>query len=213
MSAMETDTTDFCDGEDEDTTLRDRKEGERKTSYQCSQQEGSVKEDSENEEFKDYESEGFERDEESEEESDAGTDNFGGRMRRDERSPTYCPVCLKTTELSKCLGCEDMAYCSRACQRKDWPIHKLLCLKLPVFQATARPKQHFRAILFPSNDAGAGECLSGAEAPKPKFVWCQKGYFRPFFPPDGCCEGQTYDHSLMGRRQRGKHASAMPITL
>lgn len=195
-------------GENKNATCRDRKEGENNIGGQHLQQEGSAQEtsDQENSEFEndDYDSE-EESDEFSDDFSDEEDDNLGRVKYRDARAPKYCPICLKTAKLSKCQGCDDMAYCSKVCQREDWPVHKHLCLKLPDFQATARPEEHFRAILFPANDVDAGEILTGAQVPKPKFVWCMKGYYRPFFPPDGSCEGQSYDQSLMGRRQRGKH--------
>ncbi|ROV99885.1 hypothetical protein VMCG_06226 [Cytospora schulzeri] len=146
-------------------------------------------------------------------ETDSDNANFGdgesenatprGRNDQDAPSPTCCPICLKTTELSKCQGCDEMVYCSKACQRKDWPVHKFLCKKLPVFQATARPKNHFRAIFFPANDVGAGERLSGAEAPKPEFVWYMNDKCRHCSAhSSGGFGGFKYDQALMGHRQQ-----------
>lgn len=204
MSAAENGTANFGSGENENATCRDRKEGENNTSGQNPQQESSAQDtsDQEDSEFEndDYDSE--ESDEFSDCFSDDDDDSLRRVKKRDARAPTYCPICLKTAKLFECQGCNDMAYCSKACQRKDWPVHKLLCRQLPDFQATTRPEEHFRAILFPANDVDAGEYLSGAEVPKPKFVWCKKDYYRPFFPPDGSCELQSDNEILMGRRQR-----------
>ncbi|KAK0270633.1 hypothetical protein LTR35_010841 [Friedmanniomyces endolithicus] len=42
-----------------------------------------------------------------------------------------CATCFKTagtdTPLRRCANCQDVKYCSRACQRSDWEEHKLVC--------------------------------------------------------------------------------------
>ncbi len=38
-----------------------------------------------------------------------------------------CKICGKTTELKKCARCQKIFYCSRECQKKDWPNHKAEC--------------------------------------------------------------------------------------
>jgi hypothetical protein len=45
-----------------------------------------------------------------------------------------CLTCLKTSgdggaALSKCSRCQEARYCSRACQIKDFPLHKKVCKK------------------------------------------------------------------------------------
>jgi len=43
-------------------------------------------------------------------------------------SPQHaCAVCAATRPLQACKGCQTALYCSRACQKKDWPRHKPLC--------------------------------------------------------------------------------------
>ncbi|RPA82218.1 hypothetical protein BJ508DRAFT_375909 [Ascobolus immersus RN42] len=56
-----------------------------------------------------------------------------------------CKVCTKTEGLKTCNGCKHISYCSRECQKIDWPSHKPTCKALsrtldpsqPVF--TPRP--------------------------------------------------------------------------
>lgn len=39
-----------------------------------------------------------------------------------------CCICQNTNEkMSKCGICHQAHYCSKECQRKDWPRHKILC--------------------------------------------------------------------------------------
>jgi hypothetical protein len=46
----------------------------------------------------------------------------------------HCAKCYKkeskTMKLSICSGCHDVHYCSRECQRLDWPVHKKLCKRM-----------------------------------------------------------------------------------
>ncbi|KAE8441731.1 hypothetical protein EG329_004517 [Mollisiaceae sp. DMI_Dod_QoI] len=43
-----------------------------------------------------------------------------------------CCICSKATE-NKCAVCKSAHYCSADCQKKDWPLHKLLCNKFVSF--------------------------------------------------------------------------------
>ncbi len=41
-----------------------------------------------------------------------------------------CAICKKDgIKLKSCAGCRNVRYCSRDCQAKDWPVHKLFCQK------------------------------------------------------------------------------------
>jgi hypothetical protein len=39
---------------------------------------------------------------------------------------SVCAVCLATAD-KKCGKCNEVTYCSVECQRKDWPLHKIIC--------------------------------------------------------------------------------------
>lgn len=40
-----------------------------------------------------------------------------------------CTVCgaVSSEKLSKCGGCRVVRYCSRKCQKRHWPVHKMKC--------------------------------------------------------------------------------------
>ncbi|KAK5732568.1 hypothetical protein LTR17_010383 [Elasticomyces elasticus] len=40
-----------------------------------------------------------------------------------------CGICGNTGVLFKCGRCKSLYYCSKSCQAKDWPIHKVLCIR------------------------------------------------------------------------------------
>ncbi|KAI0880206.1 uncharacterized protein GGS22DRAFT_99463 [Annulohypoxylon maeteangense] len=70
-----------------------------------------------------------------------------------------CIVC-NTSNARFCDRCKDTRYCSKACQRVDWPTHKLLCTAFSKFDITKRPsKDHLRAIFFP------------VDKEKPELIW------------------------------------------
>jgi imidazolonepropionase-like amidohydrolase len=47
--------------------------------------------------------------------------------------PMRCDVCHRSAEeamkvkMAKCGKCQNVRYCSVACQRRDWPEHKIVC--------------------------------------------------------------------------------------
>lgn len=73
-----------------------------------------------------------------------------------------CNFCEKPGK-DFCGGCKSARYCSRECQVKDHPLHKLLCKSYAGFGDAQRPSaDHVRAILFPATEQ------------KPKLVWCKQ---------------------------------------
>lgn len=41
--------------------------------------------------------------------------------------PSACKTCGKLSKTSKCSQCKSVAYCSKECQKLDWPVHKAAC--------------------------------------------------------------------------------------
>ncbi len=40
-----------------------------------------------------------------------------------------CSFCNKPCKQLKCAGCKKVCYCDAECQKKHWPIHKIICKK------------------------------------------------------------------------------------
>ncbi|KAH7091650.1 hypothetical protein FB567DRAFT_617312 [Paraphoma chrysanthemicola] len=69
-----------------------------------------------------------------------------------------CTVCDNSGELA-CSGCKSIHYCSKACQKVDWPIHKIICKDYAHFINTRPDADHHSAIYFNPSDTS------------PCFVW------------------------------------------
>lgn len=92
---------------------------------------------------------------------------------------TTCIVCnTLTTKL--CSGCKDAHYCSKLCQKGDFPTHKLVCKCLSILNKSARPSsKHYKAIFFSIND------------PKPHFIWLD-------------CSSNCHEENLLGDKADGR---------
>ena len=65
--------------------------------------------------------------------------------------PLMCAMC--SHEGTRCTGCLEVRYCSRECQRSDWPIHKLVCKAFGDFSDVHRPSaRHKRARRIPDDE-------------------------------------------------------------
>ena len=62
--------------------------------------------------------------------AEAAVEHSSSLLKDCEDSDIECVSCLKRgsqTELRRCAGCKSFSYCSKDCQRSDWPSHKRLC--------------------------------------------------------------------------------------
>ena len=62
--------------------------------------------------------------------AEAAVEHFSISVDKCYDSEIVCTRCLKKgslTALRRCTGCKSSSYCSKDCQRSDWPSHKQLC--------------------------------------------------------------------------------------
>lgn len=67
-------------------------------------------------------------------------------------------MCEKVGKL-RCTGCSVMHYCSKTCQKRDWPVHKIVCKTYKEFVSTSPGPNHYSAILFHPHEE------------QPRFIW------------------------------------------
>jgi hypothetical protein len=65
-----------------------------------------------------------------------------------------CKVCGKSENLSTCAVCHSVLYCSRECQRVDWPAHKLTHPK----EVKLTPPREVKVVLLAENHSDL-ECI------------------------------------------------------
>jgi hypothetical protein len=81
-----------------------------------------------------------------------------------------CTMCDRVgTKL--CSGCKAIHYCSTACQKMDWPIHKIICKDYIQFLQARPGPDHHSAIYFNPSEA------------QPQFIWLpfEAGHSHPDF--------------------------------
>lgn len=83
--------------------------------------------------------------------------------------PTVCALCNNPPSIP-CPTCQDLLYCSAACQTADAPIHKQVCASFngisPPPKPTEHEGRHVLGVLFPV-DSGT-----------PRLVWVRIGGFK-----------------------------------
>ncbi|CAM6122071.1 unnamed protein product [Calypogeia fissa] len=96
--------------------------------------------------------------------------------------PVLCTICDSNgTQL--CTQCRTLRYCSKECQRIDWPTHKLLCRSFSDFRTPPGPTFK-RAILFPVSEK------------TPKFIWLK--ILREYDEEDGYAYDSPQLKGLLG---------------
>lgn len=104
-----------------------------------------------------------------------------------------CTVCGRSTD-NKCAKCKSAHYCSANCQKKDWPLHKLLCGSYVEFLKT-RPTSTTKgqesvtakvALLFP------------VDSTNPKLVWviARQSIGEDGHPRDPCVRNHLINHYM-----------------
>ncbi|KAF2101351.1 hypothetical protein NA57DRAFT_72794 [Rhizodiscina lignyota] len=78
--------------------------------------------------------------------NDSSTSPLSGESSAPPPPISRCVICDKEG-VAHCTECCSVHYCSEECQKRDWPVHKVLC---KTFKTIAPPKGRFlRGILFP----------------------------------------------------------------
>ena len=52
-----------------------------------------------------------------------------------------CDAMASNTHLRKCAACKRVAYCSKECQKKHWPVHKTVCKSAPMESCSKKTKK------------------------------------------------------------------------
>ncbi|KAK6351510.1 hypothetical protein TWF718_004668 [Orbilia javanica] len=73
-------------------------------------------------------------------------------------APDDCCVMCNKHPASACNQCRSIWYCSKSCQTKDWPTHKILCKAFTNEEPRPSPN-HKRALFFPVDET------------KPRLIW------------------------------------------
>jgi len=69
-----------------------------------------------------------------------------------------CAICNGSANTKLCASCHSIPYCSRECQKADWPLHKTICKGLTTLPPRPSPS-HKLAILFP------------VDSKEPQLIW------------------------------------------
>lgn len=63
-----------------------------------------------------------------------------------------CMMCCKPGTM-RCNACMETRYCSKDCQKLDWPLHKLVCKTAKDFTEDKKPSRwHLRAVVFAEDE-------------------------------------------------------------
>jgi hypothetical protein len=88
-------------------------------------------------------------------------------------TPQDQPLCTTCDRVGTmlCSGCKSIHYCSTACQKIDWPIHKIICQVYTQFLPSRPGAGHHSAIYFDPAKA------------QPQFIWLrfEAGHSHPSF--------------------------------
>jgi hypothetical protein len=63
-------------------------------------------------------------------------------------APLTCTMC-NTSDAKSCAVCHSASYCSKACQKADWPVHKIICKSFTTLPQRPSPS-HKLAFLLPT---------------------------------------------------------------
>lgn len=69
------------------------------------------------------------------------------------QSDLQCSMCSSTSS-NHCTTCQSSSYCSKTCQKADWPVHKLICRAPILLHAYAEHPSYpsYDAVLFPEKE-------------------------------------------------------------
>ncbi len=130
---------------------------------------------------------------------------------REAASADTCEVCGRVAKVQVCTGCKCVAYCSRPCQKQDWPRHKNMCKAL---RAMRKVKTPAAAIDDPAARQGAAQCffLRGALKLRTKnYAKAVEAYERGLaLDPTDVVATMNLGIAL---RNLGRHADAKPYLL
>lgn len=67
---------------------------------------------------------------------------------------SLCAMCNSPTT-NTCSSCKGANYCSKICQKSDWPLHKLCCKLYSLYAMDPNVTNMVRSIIFPAGEKGS----------------------------------------------------------